>query len=93
VPMDNKVLVANPGLINPLADAAELAITSRTAGRIALAPGFGSHGEPVGCVRTKSGKITALKIAGTTFLSADKVGREMEARYGKVKPGKRRGAR
>jgi CubicO group peptidase (beta-lactamase class C family) len=93
VPMGDKVLVANPGLINPLADAGELEITSRITGRIALAPGFGSHGEPVRCARTKSGKITALKIAGTTFLSADKVGREMEARYGKVKSGKRRGAR
>jgi CubicO group peptidase (beta-lactamase class C family) len=93
VPMGDKVLVANPGLINPLADAGELEITGRTAGRIALAPGFSSHGEPVHCTRTKSGKITALKIAGTTFLSADKIVREMEARYGKIKPGKLRGAR
>jgi hypothetical protein len=80
-------------LINPLADAGELEITGRTAGRIALAPGFSSHGEPVHCTRAKSGKITALKIAGTTFLSADKIVREMEARYGKIKPGKPRGAR
>jgi CubicO group peptidase (beta-lactamase class C family) len=93
VPMDNKVLVANPGLINPLADAAELEITSRTAGRIALAPGFGSHGEPVSCARTKSGKIAALKIAGTRFLPRDKMAREMEARYGKARLGKSRSAR
>jgi CubicO group peptidase (beta-lactamase class C family) len=93
VPMGEKVLVANPGFINPLADAGELEITSRTTGRIALAPGFGSHGEPVRCTRTKSGKITELKIAGMTFLSADKIAREMEARYGKAKPSKRRGAR
>ena len=85
VPMGDKVLVANPGLINPLADAGELEITSRTAGRIALAPGFGSHGEPVSCTRTKSGKIAALKIAGTTFLPLDKMAREVEARYGKAK--------
>ena len=89
VPMGEKVLVANPGFINPLADAAELEITGRTTGRIALAPGFGSHGEPVRCTRTKSGKITALKIAGTTFLSADKIAREMEARYGKLATRKR----
>jgi D-alanyl-D-alanine carboxypeptidase len=76
-----------------LADAGELEITGRAAGRIALAPGFGSHGEPVHCRRTKSGKITAVKIAGTTFSSADKVAREMEARYGKMKLGKPRGAR
>jgi hypothetical protein len=93
VPMGDKVLVASPGFINPLADAAELEIAGRTTGRIALAPGFGSHGEPVHCRRTKSGKITALNIAGTTFLSADKLAREMEARYGSAKQGKRRGAR
>jgi len=90
VPMGDKVLVANPGFISPLADAGELEITGRTTGRIALAPGFGSHGEPVRCARRKSGKITELKIAGTKFLSADKMAREMEARYGKAKPGKRR---
>ena len=93
VPMGAKVLVANPGLINPLADAGELEITGRTTGRIAVAPGFASHGEAVRCARTKSGRITALKIAGTTFLSADKIAREMEARYGKMKPGRQRGAR
>src|SRR4051812_34730303 len=81
VPMGDKVLMANPGLINPLADAGELEITGPNTGRIALGPGFGSHGEPVGCVRTKSGKITELKIAGTKFMGAEKVGREMEARY------------
>jgi hypothetical protein len=68
-----------------LADAGELEITGRTTGRIALAPGFGSHGEPVHCRRTKSGKITELKIAGTTFVSADKMASEMAARYGKAK--------
>jgi CubicO group peptidase (beta-lactamase class C family) len=93
VPMGDKVLVANPGLINPLADAAELKITSRTAGQIALAGGFGSHGEPVSCARAKSGKITALKIAGTKFLAADKMAHEMEARYGKAKPSKPRDIR
>jgi len=41
-------------------------------------------------VRTKSGRITALKLAGTTFLPADKVAREMEARYDKPKTAKRR---
>jgi CubicO group peptidase (beta-lactamase class C family) len=85
VPTGDKVLVASPGLINPLADAGELEITGRTTGRIALAAGFGSHGEPVRCARTKSGKLTELKIAGTKFLSADKMAREMEARYGKSK--------
>jgi hypothetical protein len=92
VPIGNKVLALAPGLINPMTNAPELAITSRTAGRIALAPGFGSHGEPVRCVRTKSGRITELQIAGTKFLSAEKVAREIEARYDapKARKSKRR---
>jgi CubicO group peptidase (beta-lactamase class C family) len=90
VPIGNKVLALGPGFINPMTNAPELAITGRSSGRIALAPGFGSHGEPVSCVRTKSGRITALKLAGTTFLPADKVAREMEARYDKPKAARRR---
>ena len=88
VPMGDKVLVAAPGFSNPMTDASELEITGRTTGRIALAPGFGSHGEPVSCVRAKSGRITAFKLAGNIFYPAAKVAREMEGRYGR--PAKRR---
>jgi hypothetical protein len=93
VPMGDKVLALAPGFINPMTNAPELAIVSRTAGRIALAPGFGSQGEPVTCVRTKSGKITEVKIAGTRFLSRDKVAREIAARYEAPKAKRRRRAR
>ena len=77
VPVGNKVLALAPGFIAPMTNAPELEITGRTTGRIAKAPGFGSHGEPVSCVRTKSGRIVALQIAGTKFLPADKLAREM----------------
>jgi CubicO group peptidase (beta-lactamase class C family) len=90
VPVGNKVLTLAPGLISPMTNAPELAIVSRTAGRIAVAPGYGSHGEPVRCVRAKSGRITELHLAGTKFFSADKVAREIEARYDAPKPRKRR---
>ena len=75
--------MASPGFTNPMTDASELEILSRTGGRIALAGGFASHGEPVSCVRAKSGRITALKLGGSTLYRAAKVAREMEARYGK----------
>jgi CubicO group peptidase (beta-lactamase class C family) len=84
LPMGNKVLAIVPGFINPFPEASELEITGRDTGRIALAPGFGSHGEPVRCVRAKSGRITAIKLAGNTFYPAAKVAREMETRYGKL---------
>src|SRR4051812_21781385 len=90
VPMGDKVLVASPGFTNPMADATELEITGRTTGRIALAGGFGSHGEKVACTRAKSGKITELWLAGSKLLPAAKVAREMEARYGKKPVRKRR---
>jgi CubicO group peptidase (beta-lactamase class C family) len=90
VPMGNKVLTAIPGLINPMMDAGELEITSRTTGRIALAPGFSSHGEPVSCVRTKSGKITELRLAGSRLFPAAKVAKEIEKRYGGVTKSKRK---
>jgi CubicO group peptidase (beta-lactamase class C family) len=90
VPMGNKVFTAIPGLINPMMDAGELEITSRTTGRIALAPGFSSHGEPVSCVRTKSGKITELRLAGSRLFPAAKVAKEIETRYGAATKTKRK---
>jgi hypothetical protein len=86
VPLGSKVLALAPGFIAPMTNAPELEITGRSTGRIAKAPGFGSHGEPVSCVRAKSGRMTALQIAGTKFLPADKVAREIAARYDKPKP-------
>lgn len=54
LPMGDKVMAAGPGFLNPLLDAGEIEITGRNTGRIALANGYGSHGEPVRCVRAKS---------------------------------------
>jgi CubicO group peptidase (beta-lactamase class C family) len=83
LPMGNKVVAATPGFLNPLFDAGEIEITARNAGRIALANGYGSHGESVRCRRAKSGKIVEIWLAATKLLPAAKVAREMEARYEK----------
>ena len=88
VPMGNKVLWLAPGFINPIADAAEITVSGRNLGKITLANGYGSYGETVRCVRSKSGKITALSSA-TRFLPAAKVAREMEKRYGSRKRGRK----
>ena len=79
--MGNKVLAIAPGYINPFPEASEIEITGRSSGRIAIAPGFGNHGEPVRCTRAASGKITEIWLAGTKLLPAGKMAREMEARY------------
>ena len=92
VPIGNKVLALAPGLLAPMTNAPELAITGRTTGRIANAPGFGSHGEPVRCKRARSGRILQLQIAGTKYLPADTLAREIAARYDKPKKRPRRRA-
>ena len=82
----DKVLVANPALANPLQDAPELTISTRTRsgleqGRIALAGGYGSHGEPVRLVRDATGQATELWLAGTRFQPQAKVARELRRKY------------
>jgi Beta-lactamase len=47
VPMGGKVLVASPAMWTPFANASELEITGPSEGRVALAGGYASHGEPV----------------------------------------------
>jgi D-alanyl-D-alanine carboxypeptidase len=89
VPMGDKVVWLAPGFINPMADAAEITVSSRDLGKIALANGYGSYGETVRCVRGKSGKITEL-LSATRFLPAARVAREMEKRYGSHKPRRKR---
>ena len=81
VPMGDKVIMAGPGFFNPFLDASEIAVTSRKAGRIALAAGLASHGEPVMLKRNARGRVTEVIAAGTRFLPEARVAREIEARY------------
>ena len=83
----DKVLVANPSLANPLLDATELAISPRTRagvehGHIALAGGYGSHGEPVRLLRDANGRVVELWLAGTRYQPQAKVARELVRKYG-----------
>ena len=82
VPMGDKVLWVVPGFISPMIDAGEIAASDRNHGNITLGDGYGSYGEQVRCVRSKSGQITEFWSSATRFLPAAKVAREMEARYG-----------
>jgi CubicO group peptidase (beta-lactamase class C family) len=93
IPMGNKIMLAAPGFVNPLFDASEVTITGRNAGRISAAAGYGSHGEPVRCKRTKSGRITEVWLGAAQLLPAAKIAREMEARYDRPKTRKRPGRR
>jgi len=90
VAMGDKVLWVAPGFTNPMTDAGEITVSDRNHGKITLGDGYGSYGEPVRCVRSKSGQITEFWSSATQFLPAAKVAREMEARYGSRKRRRKR---
>jgi CubicO group peptidase (beta-lactamase class C family) len=80
VPMGDKVLVATPATWTPLLNATEIEVTGPSEGRIALTGGYGSQGEPVRCVRNRSG-IAEVHFAGTRVVPEEKLAAEMTARY------------
>jgi hypothetical protein len=82
LPMGNKVIVAGPASLNPPLGAAEIEMTGPDTGRLASAGNYGSHGEPVRCVRAASGAIVEIWLAATKLLPGPELAREMEMRYG-----------
>ena len=81
VPMGGKVLVARPDFFNPFLDASEIAVEGRSRGRIVLAGGYASHGEPARLSRAKRGAIVEVQLGGARFRPETRVAREMAARY------------
>jgi CubicO group peptidase (beta-lactamase class C family) len=81
VPTGKKVLVARPDFFNPLLDATEIAVHSRSAGRIALAGGYASHGEPARLVRNRRNQVVEVHLGGTRLRTERRVAREMASRY------------
>jgi D-alanyl-D-alanine carboxypeptidase len=68
VPAGRKVLVAWPARPDPFAEASELEVSSVSQGRIALADGFGSHGEAVERTIGPDGAPSRLKLGGAEFV-------------------------
>ena len=81
VPIGNIVIAAFPGAINPFMDASELEISGRDAGKIAVAAGYGSHGEPVRRIRNKAGAVTDIWLAGSNLKPEKILSAEVERRY------------
>ncbi len=86
VPMGSKVLVALPAALTPLTDASEIEVASPTSGRIAVANGYGSHGEPVRRVLDGDGEATRLWLAGTELVGEQDFAAELVGRQGQVPP-------
>ena len=81
VPMGKIVNAAVPGAINPFMDASEIEVSGRDTGRIAVAAGYGSHGEPVRRIRNTAGKVTDLWLAGSNLKPEKILSAELERRY------------
>ncbi len=86
LPVGDRVPVANPALPNPLMDASEIeglakGRRAQEAGRITLAGGFASHGEPARLVRDGRGRVAEVWLGGTRLQPEAKVARELARRY------------
>jgi hypothetical protein len=79
VPMGAKVLVANPALATPFADASEITVSGPDDGKIVVANGFGSHGETVTRTRGSDGQVRGLRLGGGTLLPEDQVAADLSA--------------
>jgi CubicO group peptidase (beta-lactamase class C family) len=64
LPMGDRVLVGNPGFLNPLMEASEIEVLGEDRGRVAFAAGYGSHGEEVRLVRDGEGRVVEVRIGG-----------------------------
>jgi D-alanyl-D-alanine carboxypeptidase len=86
VPVNGRVLVANPSLPNPMLDASEIELTGKRGdaahGRIVLAGGFMSHGEPARIMFDARGRPAQCWLGGTCYLPEAKVAKELARRYG-----------
>lgn len=86
MPVDGRVLVVNPSLPNPMLDASEIEVAGRRGGvahgRIVLAGGYMSHGEPARLVFDARGKPTQFWLGGTCYLPEAQVAKELVQRYG-----------
>jgi hypothetical protein len=74
-------------------EASEIEITGRDKGRIVLAAGYQSYGEPVRRLRSKSGATTEIWLSSIRLRPESKVATEMKRRFGAAnRPAKRRNA-
>ena len=81
VPVGNKVLASSPVLNPPLAEANEIVVTERDAGKVVRAAGFASPGEGVRRVRGAGGEVTEIWIGGGRLAREQDFAREIVERY------------
>jgi CubicO group peptidase (beta-lactamase class C family) len=80
LPCGSRVILATPGLYNPLLDASEVEITGPDEGRIVRAPGVAGYGETVRLLRDAEGAVAEISIASTRYLTEAALTEEFLAR-------------
>ncbi|MBV8772116.1 MAG: beta-lactamase family protein [Deltaproteobacteria bacterium] len=68
VPMGRHVMIGAPALLTPFLDGSRISVSGHDRGRIDLAPGFASRGEPVKRVRSNRGDVDELWLGGNRLL-------------------------
>jgi CubicO group peptidase (beta-lactamase class C family) len=81
VPVGGKVLLALPGLMNPLLKVGELTLTGTDEARISQSGAFGSFGEPARLVRGPDGGVCEVRLAGGRLITEAALAEEVAARY------------
>ena len=81
VPVGDKVLIAAPGLANPVTKVPEITVTGPDEGHISQSGGFGSFGEPVRLVRGADSKVASVQLAGTRMVGEADLAAELVGRY------------
>lgn len=81
VPVGQKVLVAVPGLTNPVAKATELTVNGGDTATISQAGAFASYGEPAKLIRGVDGKVAGVMLAGGSLIGEAALAAELTAKY------------
>ena len=81
VPIGDKVLLAAPGLANPVLKAGEITVTGPDQGWVSQASAFANHGEPASLVRGADGAVVEVRIGGGRSITEAALAAELVERY------------
>ena len=80
LPIGDKVVVAAPGLYNPVGKQTELTVDGDS-GVISQAGAFASHGEPASLIRDSAGEVTTVRLGGSRMVREAELITELSERY------------
>ena len=81
VPIGDKVLLAAPGLANPVLKAGEVTVAGPDQGWVSQASAFANHGEPASLVRGADGAVVEVRIGGGRSITEAALAAELVERY------------